>query len=125
MRNRLHADLLVLLPGDRTVAGRMVGPRRLALVAARLRRRSELQAELARSRLAALRRLDAEIATLETRIADRVVGHPLLAIPGVGPLVSAAWAARPAAGAARHRAGREGPTESRSSPMPSPFPDYQ
>lgn len=89
MRNRLHADLLVLLPGDRSVAGRMVGPRRLALVASRLRRRSELQAELARARLAALRRLDVEIAALETRIAGRVVGHPLLAIPGVGPLVAA------------------------------------
>jgi transposase len=89
MRNRLHADLLVLLPGDRTVAGRLVGPRRLALVAARLRRRPELQAELARSRLAALRRLDAEIGALEARIAARVTGHPLLAIPGVGPLVAA------------------------------------
>ncbi len=89
MRNRLHADLLVLLPGEQSVAGRLVGPRRLALVAARLRRRPELQAELARSRLAALRRLDVEIAALEARIAGRVAGHPLLAIPGVGPLVAA------------------------------------
>lgn len=85
-RNRLHADLLVLLPGT---SGSLVGPRALSALSRRLRRCSGLQAELARQRLRGLRRLMIEVDRLEARIATRVTGHPLLAVPGIGPLVAA------------------------------------
>jgi len=88
-RNRLHADLLVLLPGYQHQAARLVGRRALALVRRHLARRPELQARLARERLARLQRLSAEVDALEREIAGRVVGHPLLGLPGVGPLVAA------------------------------------
>ncbi len=52
-RNRLHANLLVLLPGS---SGSLVGPHALSTLAGRLRRCSGVQAELARERLRALRR---------------------------------------------------------------------
>lgn len=86
VRNRLHADLLVLVPGH---TDSLVGARALAALAARLRRRSGLHAELARERLRALRRLVAEAQRLERRIAERVAGHPLLEIPGVGAVLAA------------------------------------
>jgi transposase len=86
VRNRLHADLLVLAPGRQ---GRLVGPRALARLARQLGRCRGLQAELARDRLAALRRLAAEVDRLEARIAARVAGHRLLALPGIGSLTAA------------------------------------
>jgi transposase len=86
VRNRLHADLLVLVPGH---AGSLVGPRALERLARQLARRSGLHAELARDRLRALRRLSAEVDRLQARIAARVAGHPLLAVPGVGALTAA------------------------------------
>jgi len=85
-RNRLHADLLVLLPGT---SGSLVGPRALSALANRLRRCSGLQAELARERLRDLRRLMVEADRREARIATRVAGHALLEIPGVGALIAA------------------------------------
>lgn len=88
-RNRLHADLLVLLPGYQHTAARLVGRRALALVRRRLARRSELQARLARQRLARLVRLMADVAALEAELRTRVAGHRLLELPGVGPLVAA------------------------------------
>ena len=88
-RNRLHADLLVLLPGYEAELPRLVSRAQLSLLRRRLARRSELQARLARQRLMRLVRLLAEIATLEKEIGARVGGHPLLELPGVGPLVAA------------------------------------
>lgn len=85
-RNRLHADLLVLAPGQR---GTLVGPRALSRLARQLGRASGLHAELARDRLRALRRLVVEVDRLEARIAQRVAGHRLLALPGIGPLTAA------------------------------------
>lgn len=86
VRNRLHADLLVLLPGHH---GSLVGPRALARLAHQLRRAPGLQAELARDRLRALRRLAVEVDRLEARIVERVAGHRLVAVPGIGPLTAA------------------------------------
>lgn len=86
VRNRLHADLLVLLPGRH---GSLVGSRALARLAHHLRRAPGLHAELARDRLRTLRRLAVEVDRLETRIGERVAGHRLLALPGVGALTAA------------------------------------
>ena len=88
-RNRLHADLLVLLPGYQRQAAHLVSRGALATVRRRLARRPELQARLARERLARLVHLTADIAALETEIRGRVAGHRLLQVPGVGPLVAA------------------------------------
>lgn len=88
-RNRLHADLLVLVPGYQVQLPRLVSQRALAEVRRRLARRPELQARLARERLARLLRLAADIGALEVEIRARVAGHPLLAMPGVGVLVAA------------------------------------
>ena len=88
-RNRLHADLLVLLPGYQRQTARLVSRRALAIVRRRLAHRPQLQARLARERLARLLRLEADGARLEAEIGSRVAGHRLLELPGVGPLVAA------------------------------------
>lgn len=89
VRNRLHADLLVLLPGYQQHVRQLLSARQLTWVRRQLAARPALQARLARERLARLRHLKLEIATLEQELATRVAGHPLLAVPGVGPLVAA------------------------------------
>jgi transposase len=89
VRNRLHADLLVLMPGYQQHAARLVGVRQLAWARRALARRPELQARLARERLARLLAVGRQIRALEAEIAVRVAGHPLLSLPGVGPLVAA------------------------------------
>lgn len=86
LRNRLHADLVVLAPGYEAKADNLVAERHRRSVARLLRRRTELQAQLARRRLA---RLLTEARELETQLAGLVAGHPLLALPGAGVLTVA------------------------------------
>jgi transposase len=94
VRNRLHADLQVLLPGYGERFGALGG---LACVS-NLRRARQLlaplggvAAETARQRLTRLEVLTAEIAELKCRIAASLgSGHAaLIAIPGVGPITAA------------------------------------
>ena len=89
VRNRLHADLRTLLPGYGATAANLTGARSQRTVAILLRSLRGVQPELARERLARLQRLGLEVATLTDRITERVAGHPLLTIPGVGVLVAA------------------------------------
>jgi transposase len=89
VRNRLHADLRVLVPGYGATAANLTAVRHQATVAQLLRRLDGVQAGLARTRLARLRALAAEERTLATRIAGRVGAHPLLDLPGAGVLVTA------------------------------------
>lgn len=89
VRNRLHADLRTLLPGYGAVAANLTAVRHQRTVGRSLRRLDWVQAELARARLARLRRLATEIGELTDRLTDRVAGHPLLTLPGVGVLVAA------------------------------------
>jgi transposase len=89
VRNRLHADLRVLVPGYGASAANLTAVRHQATVARLLRRLHGVQAELARARLTRLRRIDAEVADLTARIGGRVAGHPLLGLPGAGVLVTA------------------------------------
>jgi len=93
VRNRLHADLVVLAPGYGARAANLVWERHLVTIARALRRVPGVHAELARERLVELRRLQARSRILAIRIERLVAGHPLLELPGVGPLTAAALVA--------------------------------
>ncbi len=89
VRNRLHADLVVLVPGYGAKAANLVALRNRQTAARLLRPLRGLQSELARERLASLGRLIAESKVIEDRLADLVGDHPLLNLPGAGVLVTA------------------------------------
>jgi transposase len=88
-RNRLHAHLVVLLPGYGRTAARLVSRRQLAAIEAALAPLSGTRTELARDLIAEVRLLGDRAAALATRIAELVAGHPLLRLPGVGVHVAA------------------------------------
>lgn len=89
IRNRLHADLVVLVPGYGATAANLVAERHRRTVGRQLRSLPGVQAELARARLRRLGRLVAEAKTLENRLAGVVGDHPLRGLPGAGVLVTA------------------------------------
>lgn len=89
VRNRLHADLRVLVPGYQAAAANLTARRHQVAVGKLLRGLHGVQADLARDRLARLRALTAEEAGLTRRIAAAVGDHPLLALPGVAALTAA------------------------------------
>jgi transposase len=89
VRNRLHAHLVVLLPGYARAAARLVRRRELARIEAALAPLVGTRAELARGLLAEVRDLGVRADELERRIAVAIAGHPLLGMPGVGVLTAA------------------------------------
>lgn len=89
VRNRLHADLVVLIPGYGGSVANLVAERHRRTVGRLLRGRVGIHSELARSRLAKVGRLIAEARTLEVQIGGLVEGHPLLELPGAGVLTTA------------------------------------
>jgi transposase len=93
IRNRLHADLVVLVPGYGGRVANLVWERHLATAGRALRGLTGVHAELARDRLADLRRRQVRIRALADRIERLVAGHPLLGLPGAGPLTVAALVA--------------------------------
>jgi len=93
IRNRLHADLVVLVPGYGGRVANLVWERHLTAAGRALRRLTGVHPELARERLADLRRRQARIRALAERIEGLVAGHPLLGLPGAGPLTVAALVA--------------------------------
>jgi transposase len=94
VRNRLHADLVILVPGYGASAANLVWERHLVTIARALRRLPGVHAELARERLVELRRLQARSRLLAGRIERLVAGHPILGLPGVGSLTAAALVAK-------------------------------
>jgi transposase len=88
-RNRLHADLVVLVPGYSAAAANLVAERHRTTARRLLRRLPGVHAELARERLGRLDRLAGENRLLERRIEGLVAGHPLRTLPGAGALVTA------------------------------------
>ena len=90
VRNRLHADLVVLVPGYGGRVANLVWERHLVTAGRALRRLPGVHAELARERLAELRRRQVRIRALAERIEGLVAGHPLLGLSGAGPLTVAA-----------------------------------
>lgn len=94
LRNRLHADLQMLLPGYGARLGRREDLASVASVAAARSMLTPLDgvvAELAERRLARLEVLADEIATLTRRLAATLAGShaALTAISGVGPVTAA------------------------------------
>jgi len=89
VRNRLHADLRVLVPGYGASVTSLTTVRHQRTVARLLRSLAGVQAELARGRLGRLQALGTDEHTLAAQIGTRVDGHPLLALPGAGALVTA------------------------------------
>lgn len=89
VRNRVHADLVVVLPGYQAEAKNLVAACHRRTIARGLRRLGGVQAELALGRLARLRAIDAETRALTAKIATLVGAHPLLGVPGVGVLTAA------------------------------------
>lgn len=89
-RNRLHAHLLVLVPGYTATVARLVTGRELATARRLLRGRHGIATELARAELAEVVRLGHRADALERQI-QLLVGSddPLLAIPGCGHLSAA------------------------------------
>jgi len=76
-------------PGYAATVANLVALRHRRAVGRLLRGQADVQAGLARDRLARLGRLMAEARALETRIGDLVQGHPLLSLPGAGALTAA------------------------------------
>ena len=88
-RNRLHAHLRVLLPGYGGKVTNLVAARHRTMVRRLLRGNATVQGELARSLLDRLARYERECGALTHRIEALVDGHPLLALPGAGPITVA------------------------------------
>jgi transposase len=89
-RNRLHAHLVVLVPGYGDTVAHLVTGRELAAARTLLRGRRGVQADLAREEIDEVLRLGRRAAVLERRIRAALGTHdPLLAIPGLG-VISAA-----------------------------------
>jgi len=89
IRNRLHADLVVLAPGYGLAAANLVAEKHRRTAARLLRRLPGVHGELARDRLARLGRVSLEVRSLERRIEALVADHPLRSLPGAGALVTA------------------------------------
>ena len=89
VRNRLHAHLLALVPGYGGTVVNLVAARHRITVGRLLRVNHTVQAELARALLTRLTRLAREVAALTARIGALVDGHPLLGLPGAGPITVA------------------------------------
>ena len=89
VRNRLHADLVVLLPGYGAKAGNLVAARHRNAIALEVATLPGIRAELARSRLERLSELGRTISAFEARIGVLLGDHPLLAVPGIRALTAA------------------------------------
>ena len=89
VRNRLHAHLLALVPGYGAKVANLVAARHRATAGRLLRGNPAVEAELARTLLVRLARLEREVVALTARIGLGVAGHPLLGLPGAGPITVA------------------------------------
>jgi transposase len=88
-RNRIHADLVRLVPGYEARAANLVAARHRRTAHRLLRGIPGVHAELARDRLRRLDLLIAQAAQLERRLAELVGDHPLVGLKGSGVLVAA------------------------------------
>ena len=89
VRNRLHADLVVLMPGYGARVANLVAARHRRMIAVELESLPGIRSELAQVRLERLDELGKAIRTLEARIAVLLGDHPLLSVPGIRALTAA------------------------------------
>ncbi|HET7128099.1 MAG TPA: transposase [Gaiellaceae bacterium] len=89
IRNRLHADLVILVPGYGARVANLVSLRNRQRAGVLLRGMDGVHVQLARRRLAKLRLLDREARSLEDQIRELVGQHPLLEMHGVGLITAA------------------------------------
>jgi transposase len=89
VRNRLHADLVVLMPGYGARVANLVAVRNRKLIAAELASLPGIRSELARARLGRLDEIGRVIRRLEVRLAVLLGDHPLLSVPGIRALTAA------------------------------------
>jgi transposase len=95
VRNRLHALLLGLVAGHRSITGALntkAALQRARSITLKARRDDPVRAKLALAAVRRLQALDIEIAAIEVDIAAALAVRPhahLIAIPGVGPIVAA------------------------------------
>ena len=89
--NRLHCDLSVICPGYTSTCRSLVSGAALTRVTYLLRGQHSARADVARRRIAELRRLDLEIKARTREIATlvRITGSHVVEIKGVGPLLGA------------------------------------
>jgi transposase len=87
--NRLHAHLVVLVPGYERSIPNLRSARSLTAAARLIARRTELRVRLARDLVRRIRELDRAVAALESDIGTRVGSRHLRQIVGVGPIVGA------------------------------------
>jgi transposase len=89
--NRIHRDLAVSRPGYERRVANLTAKRYLGQVMVLLRGDRSVRAELTRSRLRELRRLDAEVAGTRALIVAKLEesGTTLIEVPGMGPLLAA------------------------------------
>jgi transposase len=89
--NQLHADLRALRPGYGRTLGHLNGRTSLETARRLLAACTGVQADVARRRLARLRALERELATLQCTLRQRLanLGHALPAVCGVGPVIAA------------------------------------
>jgi transposase len=88
-RNRIHADLVRLVPGYEARAANLVAARHRKTAGRLLRGIPGVHAELARDRLRRLDQLVAEADRLERRLVELVGDHPLVGLKGSGAVVAA------------------------------------
>ncbi len=88
-RNRLHAHLVILMPGYGRTTAQLISGRQLETIERAIDGQAGGRAELARALLAEVRDLGRRAAELERSMTALVAGHPLLGLPGVGPLTAA------------------------------------
>lgn len=89
--NQTHQDLVMLAPGYQTKVRNLTTKKNLSAAITLVRGDRSVRARLVRDRIAHIRRLDADIATLERDIAAKLdeSATTLTEIPGVGHFVAA------------------------------------
>ena len=118
--NRLHADLVILEPGYNERIRNLRQPRYLREVEAILDGSTGIRAQLARSRLARLRDLDPQIATMTTQLTALVAatGTSLPRLPGVG-VINAATILGEAGNVRRYRSAPAFAAMAGTAPLPA------
>ncbi|MGH2687777.1 MAG: transposase [Actinomycetota bacterium] len=91
LANRAHSELLVLRPGYQDKVPHLRAKAHQSAAVMLMRRDRSVRADLVRRRIAAIRRLDREVANINEQIADKVTAcrTNLVQTPGVGTLIAA------------------------------------